>query len=167
MPPDNEVEWNLSGVRAAPSQDLKHLGLGTFLLVEAQSADGTPTRAVLRSFTGHESAVSRVAVSDPILTAIDAKPEVKVARCSASGEPSSAYILCEASVVPEDARASQEFRLRLSLRFRERVANRIKPGEHTILQLKPIKAYVPAPPAPPATPPAAPDPSASPPSEAA
>jgi hypothetical protein len=73
------------------------------------------------------------------LAAIERHPEVKVARRSARGEPSSAYVCCEATVLPPEGRRNSEYLLNLSLGFVRRFANRIKRADYIVLELKPIR----------------------------
>jgi hypothetical protein len=110
------------------------------MLIEADGTEGLPARAVVRAAIGHERVVTRVGLDDRIVAAIEAAPEVKVARCSARGEPSSAYIRCEAIVLPPDLRKRSEFILGLSFGFVQRLANRLKTGNFAVIELKPIKA---------------------------
>jgi hypothetical protein len=147
--PAASVEWNLDSVRAAPSQSVTHLGLGRYVLIESDStASGSPARAVGRAGSpGFERLVARIPAGDAFLDAIETAPEVKVARCSALGEPSSAYIRCDAKVLARD-----------DLGVMERLWNRIKPSEHTVIELTPTK---PAEPAATAPAPDAPDPPSS------
>jgi hypothetical protein len=140
------LDWDLDGVRAAPSQSVTHLGLGSYVLVESDSAaDGSAARTVGRTGSpGFERLVACVSAGDAILEAIEKAPAVKVARCSARGEPSSAYIWCDARVLSPDDRGNSEFLLNLSLGWMERLWNRIKPGEHAVIELTPITADTPA-----------------------
>lgn len=148
--PAPSVEWNLDSVRAAPSQSVTHLGLGRYVLVEAESAGGSPARAVGRAGSpGYERLVARVPAGDAILDAIETAPAVKVARCSARGEPSSAYIRCDAKVLPPDDRGNSELLLNLGRGLVERLWNRIKPSEHAVIELTPIQPAEPAATAPP------------------
>ena len=131
-------EPGLDGVRAAPTSSVKHLGHGNYVLLESAGVDGTPVRAVARAATGHERIVARVEVDHDILIAIEQHPKVKVARCSARGEPSSAYVRCEATMLPPEGRKNSEYLLNLSSGFVQRFANRIKRADYAVLELKPI-----------------------------
>jgi hypothetical protein len=119
---------------------VKHLGLGHYVLLESPGADGAPIRALAVAAIGHERVVARVDVDHNILAAIESQPEVKVARCSSRGEPSSTYICCEATMLPRDGRKSSEYLLSLSFGFVQRLSNRLKRADYAVLELKPIKA---------------------------
>ena len=145
-PPDNvsrhgqrAYEPGLDGVTAAPSSSVKHLGLGHYVLLESPRADGVPIRALAVAAIGHERVVARIDVDHAILTAIGSQPEVKVARCSSRGEPSSTYICCKATVLPREGRKSSEYLLSLSFGFVQRLSNRLKRVDYAVLELKPIQ----------------------------
>jgi len=131
----------LAGVQAAPSSSVKHLGLGGYVLVESTSTESTPVAAVLTSSVGHERVVVRAKVNNAILKAIETHPRVKVARCSARGEPSSAYISCDAEVLAPDAkgRSSEEYMLNVSVGFVRRLADRLKGSAYEVIVLTPVK----------------------------
>jgi hypothetical protein len=137
--PSSTHEPGLDGVRAAPTSSVRHLGHGNYVLLESAGVDGTPVRAVARAATGHERIVARVEVDHDILMAIEQHPTMKVARCSARGEPSSAYVRCEATVLSPEGRKNSEYLLNLSFGFVQRFANRIKGADYVVLELTPIE----------------------------
>jgi len=130
---------SLEGVRAAPTSSVKHLGLGNYVLLVSAGAGGEPVPAVARAAIGYERVVARVEVDHGILAAVERHPEVRVARCSVRGEPSSAYVCCEATVLPPEGRRNSEYLLNLSFGFVRRFANRIKRADYAVLELKPIR----------------------------
>jgi hypothetical protein len=139
-----QADPSLVGVKEAASSSVRHLGLGTYALLEAEATDGSLIRSVASMTTGHERIVAQVTVDDSILSVVGANGEVKVARCSARGEPSSAYIRCEARRLPSDRRTSSDYLLSLSLGYVQRLARRINRSEYEVFELKPIKQAQPA-----------------------